>query len=63
MVKKDRKRKPSSIDGNTDVVICKLCNSYVVTSMIDTHNRYAHYIYFYIFLNSLNLRIASISWS
>ena len=39
LVKKDRKRKPSSIDGNTDVVICKLCNSYVVTSMIDTHNR------------------------
>jgi len=42
LVKKDRKRKPSSIDGNTDVVICKLCNSYVVTSMIDTHNRDVH---------------------
>ena len=39
LVKKDRKRKPSSIDGNTDVVICKLCNSYVVSSMIEQHNR------------------------
>ena len=38
-MKKDRKRKPSSIDGNTDVVICKLCNSYVVQSLIETHNR------------------------
>ena len=46
LVKKDRKRKPSSIDGNTDVVICKLCNSYVVTSMIDTHNRWAHHIFY-----------------
>jgi len=42
LVKKDRKRKPSSIDGNTDVVICKLCNSYVVQSLIDTHNRDVH---------------------
>ena len=41
LVKKDRKRKPSSIDGNTDVVICKLCNSYVVSSMIEQHNRWA----------------------
>ena len=40
LVKKDRKRKPSSIDGNTDVVICKLCNSYVVQSLIDQHNRW-----------------------
>ena len=58
LVKKDRKRKPSSIEvrnpapvlvlplsftplfqGNSDVVICKLCNSYVVQSMIDVHNR------------------------
>jgi len=42
LVKKDRKRKPSSIDGNSDVVICKLCNSYVVQSMVDTHNRDVH---------------------
>jgi len=42
LVKKDRKRKPSSIDGNSDVVICKLCNSYVVQSMIDIHNRDVH---------------------
>ena len=56
LVKKDRKRKPSSIEvsesaaskartdasiqGNSDVVICKLCNSYVVQTMIDVHNRY-----------------------
>ena len=39
LVKKDRKRKPSSIDGNADVVICKLCNSYVVKSLVETHNR------------------------
>jgi len=42
LVKKDRKRKPSSIEGNTDVVICKLCNSYVVKSLIETHNRDVH---------------------
>jgi len=42
LVKKDRKRKPSSIDGNSDVTICKLCNSYVVQSMIDIHNRDVH---------------------
>lgn len=42
LVKKDRKRKPSSIDGNTDVVICKLCNSYVVSSLIDQHNSDVH---------------------
>jgi len=42
LVKKDRKRKPSSIEGNTDVVICKLCNSYVVQSLIETHNRDVH---------------------
>jgi len=42
LVKKDRKRKPSSIDGNSDVVICKLCNSYVSSSMIETHNRDVH---------------------
>jgi len=42
LVKKDRKRKPSSIDGNSDVVVCKLCNSYVVQSMIDIHNRDVH---------------------
>ena len=46
LVKKDRKRKPSSIDGNSDVVICKLCNSYVVQSLIDTHNRYGHWSFF-----------------
>ena len=39
LVKKERRRKPSSIDGNTDVVICKLCNSYVVKSLVETHNR------------------------
>lgn len=42
LVKKDRKRKPSSIEGNSDVVICKLCNSYVVQTMIDVHNRDVH---------------------
>lgn len=42
LVKKERRRKPSSIDGNTDVVICKLCNSYVVKSLVETHNRDVH---------------------
>jgi len=42
LVKKDRKRKPSSIEGNSDVVICKLCNSYVVQAMIEVHNRDVH---------------------
>ena len=27
------------IQGNSDVVICKLCNSYVVQAMIEVHNR------------------------
>ena len=39
LVKKDRKRKPSSLEGNSDVVICKLCNSYVVQTLLETHNR------------------------
>merc|ERR1719234_1390176 len=42
LVKKDRKRKPSSIEGNSDVVIWKLCNSYVVQAMIEVHNRDVH---------------------
>jgi len=42
LVKKDRKRKPSSLEGNSDVVICKLCNSYVVQTLLETHNRDVH---------------------
>ena len=50
LVKKDRKRKPSSIEGNTDVVICKLCNSYVVQSLIETHNRWVYYLWWWFHL-------------
>lgn len=39
LVKKDRKRKPSS---HSDYSICKLCNSYVVQDMLNAHNRDVH---------------------
>jgi len=42
LVKKDRKRKPSSHSSHSDYIICKLCNSYVVHDMIDIHNRDVH---------------------
>jgi hypothetical protein len=40
LVKKDRKRKLSSLDGKADAVLCKLCNVYVATSLLESHVRY-----------------------
>lgn len=37
LVKKDRKRKLSSLDGKTDAVLCKLCNVYVARSLFESH--------------------------
>lgn len=37
LVKKDRKRKLSSVDGKTDAALCKLCNVYVARSLIESH--------------------------
>ena len=63
LVKKDRKRKPSSIDGNTDVVICKLCNSYVVSSMIEQHNRWAQLNYIHpLWMAKIILRVFEYSF-
>jgi len=45
LVKKEKIRHSSSanvLNGNSDLVICKLCNSYVVASKIDIHNRDIH---------------------
>jgi len=44
LVKKERSITNSAtvFDGNSDLVICKLCNSYVVGSKIDIHNRDIH---------------------
>jgi len=44
LVKKERIRPNSAsiFEGNSDLVICKLCNSYVVGSKIDIHNRDIH---------------------
>jgi len=43
LVKKEKVLPSSSIfNGNSDLVICKLCNCYVVGSKIDIHNRDVH---------------------
>jgi len=44
LVKKEKIRTSSAnvFDGNSDLVICKLCNSYVVGSKIEIHNRDIH---------------------
>eukprot|EP00092_Neocalanus_flemingeri_P029908 GFUD01032473.1.p1 GENE.GFUD01032473.1~~GFUD01032473.1.p1 ORF type:complete len:341 (+),score=87.31 GFUD01032473.1:102-1124(+) len=44
LVKKERitTNSASLFEGNSDLVICKLCNSYVVGSKIDIHNRDIH---------------------
>jgi len=44
LVKKEKIRTSSAnvFNGNSDLIICKLCNSYVVASKIDIHNRDIH---------------------
>ena len=39
LVKKKSNGKISVIPQGAELVICKLCNSYVVASKIDVHNR------------------------
>ena len=34
-----------TLNTATDLVICKLCNSYVVAAKIDTHNRLVNYYF------------------
>jgi hypothetical protein len=64
LVKKDRKRKLSSVvvDGKSEAVLCKLCNCYVPRSLFESHTRYRystrglnlfHYLQ-YICLKNLN---------
>ena len=40
LVKKEKNGKLSVLPKGAELVICKLCNSYVVASKIAIHNRY-----------------------
>jgi len=42
LVKKEKKGKLSVLPKGAELVICKLCNSYVVANKIDVHNRDMH---------------------
>lgn len=42
LVKKEKPKTSNVYRGNADLITCKLCNSYVVASKIEAHNRDVH---------------------
>ena len=43
LVKNDRRRKTSSLDGKSDSYLCKLCNTYISKPLEEAHNRSPYY--------------------